>query len=147
MKIQIIIRQMAITLTCIFSTLSFAYENPSLPPVQTQGQTQFISGGIGKDESEAILQARRSWPLMLELTQAADSRAQYISDARIIIKDRLHNTVLDTTAEGPYLLVKLPAGEYSLEATYNATTLHRKLNLQKESGKKVTLVWPADKNH
>lgn len=147
MKIQIIIRQIAITLTCIFSTVSFAYENPLLPPVQTQGQTQFISGGIGKDESEAILQVRRSWPLMLELTQADDSRAQYIGDVQITIKDELHNTVLDTTTEGPYLLVQLPAGKYSLEATYHTTTLHRKLNLQKESGKKVTLVWPADRNH
>ena len=147
MKIQIIIRQITITLTCIFSTLSFAYENPLLPPVQTQGQTQFISGGIGKDELEAILQARRSWPLMLELTQAADPRAQYIGDVQITIKDELRNTVLDTTTEGPYLLLRLPAGKYSLEATYNATTLHRKLDLQKESGKKMTLVWPAAKNH
>lgn len=147
MKIQAIIRQIAITLTCIFSTLSLADENPLLPPVQTQGQTQFISGGIGKDESDAILQARGSWSLLLELTQAADPRAQYIGDVQIIIKDELRNTVLDTTAEGPYLLVQLPAGKYSLEATYNATTLHRKLNLQKGSGKKLTLVWPADKNH
>ena len=145
MKIQIKISEIAIAFTCIFSTLSFAEENPSLPPVQTQGQTQFISGGIGKDESEAILKARGSWSLMLELTQAADPRPRYISDAQITIKDELNNTVLDTTVEGPYLLVKLPAGKYSLDATYNATTLHRKLNLQKGPSEKVTLVWPAAK--
>ena len=147
MKIQSKISQIAIVFTCVFSTLSFAEENPSLPPVQTQGQTQFISGGIGKDESEAILQARGSWPLILELAQAADPKARYISDVRIAIKDELNSTVLDTTAEGPYLLVKLPAGKYSLDATYNATTLHRKFNLQKGPGEKVTLIWPAAKNN
>ena len=147
MKIQIKINQIVLVFICAFSTLSFAEKNPSLPPAQTQGQTQFISGGIGKDESEAILQARGSWPLMLELTQAADpSRPRYISDVRITIKDELNSTVLDTTAEGPYLLVKLPAGKYSLDATYNATTLYRKFNLQEEPGKKVTLTWPAARN-
>ncbi|ARO88294.1 hypothetical protein EBAPG3_011175 [Nitrosospira lacus] len=146
MKTQIRISQIAIAFTCIFSTPSFAEENPSLPPVQTQGQTQYISGGIGKDESEAILQAKDSWPLILELVQAADSRAQYISDVQITIRDESGNTVLDAAAEGPYLLIKLPAGKYSLDATYNATTLHRKFNLQKGLGRKVTLIWPAAKN-
>lgn len=143
------ITQISVILATIFSTLSFAEENPSLPPIKTQGQTQFVSGGIGKDESEAMLQARSSWPLTLELTQstqAAGSTAEYISDVQIIIKDVLGNIVLDTTADGPYLLVNLPAGKYSLDATYNSITLHRNISLQKGSGKKVTLVWPAAKD-
>ena len=41
------IAQISVVLATIFSTLSFAEENPSLPPVKTQGQTQFLSGGIG----------------------------------------------------------------------------------------------------
>ena len=147
MKIQIKISRIVIILTCIFSTSIFANENPLLPPVQTQGQTRFISGGIGKDESNAILQARGSWPLMLQLAQTVDSRAHYISDAQITIKNELRNTVLDTATEGPYLLVNLPAGEYSLEATYNGITLHRKLNLQNGSNNKITLIWPADKKN
>ena len=145
MKTRIV--RVSIILAAIFSTLSFAQENPSLPPVKTQGQTQFLSGGIGQDESEAIFQARSSWPLMLELTQAAGSKAEYISDVQITIKDELRNTVLDTNAEGPYLLAKLPTGKYSLQATHNSVTLHRNLNIQKGSGKKITLVWPAPKNN
>jgi hypothetical protein len=143
------IAQISVVLATLFSTLSFAEENPSLPPVKTQGQTQFLSGGIGKDESEAMLQVRSSWPLTLELTQltqAGGPTAEYISDVQIIIKDALGNTVLDTTADGPYLLVKLPAGKYSLDATYNSITLHRNFTLQKGPGKKVALVWPAGKN-
>ena len=145
MKTRIV--RISIILAAIFSTLSFAQENPSLPPVKTQGQTQFLSGGIGQDESEAIFRARSSWPLMLELTQTAGSKAEYISDVQITIKDELRNTVLDTNAEGPYLLVKLPTGKYSLDATHNSVTLHRNLNIQKGSGKKITLVWPVPKNN
>lgn len=139
--------QLTIALAGIFSTLSFAEVNPSLPPVVSQGQTQFISGGIGKDESEAILQARSSWSLALELTQVADAKAEYISDVQVTIKDNLGNTVLDTIAEGPYLLINLSPGKYSLDATYKTITLHRNLSIQKTPGKKMTLIWPEAQNN
>ena len=84
--------------------------------------------------------------MMIELTQAAGPKAEYISDVRITIKDELRNTVLDINAEGPYLLVKLPTGKYSLEATHNSVALRRNLNIHKGSHKKITLVWPAAKN-
>ncbi|PSJ16409.1 hypothetical protein [Nitrosomonas supralitoralis] len=140
------IAQIIIVLVGIFSTLSFAEKDTSLPLVELQGQTQFISGGIGKDESEAILQAGKSWSLMLELTQETGSKNQYISDVHILIKDKMGNTVLDTTTEGPYLLVNLAAGSYSLNATYESTTLQRDLIIHEKNGKKITLIWPATRN-
>jgi hypothetical protein len=145
MKINTV--QLTIVLAGIFSTLSFAEISPSLPPVQSQGQTQFVSGGIGKDESEAMLKARSAWSLALELTQATGSGAEYISDVQITIKDKLGNTVLDTTTDGPYLLVNLSPGKYSLDATYQSTTLHRNLSLQEGAAKKMTLIWPEPKNN
>ena len=143
MKIKI--SQIIIALAGIFSIASFAEVTSSLPLVKLQGQTQFISGGIGKDESEAILQAGKAWALMLELSQETGSKAQYISDVHVLIKDKAGNTVLDTTTEGPYLLVNLAPGNYSLNATYELTTLHRDLNIQEKHGKIITLTWPAAK--
>ena len=56
-----------------FSTLSLAQEETtSLPQVQSQGQTEFVTGGVGKNESDAIAQAAGAWPLMLELSQSAE---------------------------------------------------------------------------
>lgn len=118
---------------------------PALPPVQSQGQAEFLTGGIGKDESDAILHEGRSWPLMLELAQVDTPRAAYISDVQVTIKDRSGNTVLETVTEGPFLLVKLPPGKYSLDATYESTTLHRHVYIEKGGSKKITLLWPASK--
>jgi hypothetical protein len=118
----------------------------SLPPLQSQGQIEFLTGGIGKDESDAILHEGRSWPLMLKLAQAGFPRAVYISDVQVIIKDASGNTVLETITEGPYLLVKLPPGKYSLDATYESVKLHRDLSIQKGGSKQITLLWPAPKN-
>ena len=73
------------------STVASPASSPSLPPLQTQGQTEYLTGGIGLDESEAIKKEGRSWPLMLEFVQSgavdAAGRAEYISDVKIVIKD------------------------------------------------------------
>jgi hypothetical protein len=133
----------------IFSNLGYAQEdlqvNPSLPPIKMHGQTEFISGGVGKDESEAMLRAGKEWPLTLELAQVARPRAEYISDVQVKIMDAKGNVVLDADSVGPYLLVKLPPGKYVLDATYNSVVLHRKLNLEAGSGKKISLIWPEAK--
>jgi len=128
-----------------FSTPSLAQEETTpLPQVQSQGQAEFITGGVGKDESEAIAQAAGTWPLMLELSQsAATPRAEFISDVQITIKDKSGNTVLDMRSEGPYVLVKLPAGKYSLDATYESKTLHRNVSLEKGRSVRLSLMWPA----
>jgi hypothetical protein len=122
----------------------------SLPPLQLQGQTEFLAGGIGSDESEAIRKEGRSWPLMLEFAQGGASgaaeRAEYVSDVKIVIKDKSGNLVLDATAGGPFMLVKLAPGRYSLDATYESTTLHRDLKLEKGQNRKITLLWPAGRN-
>jgi len=128
-----------------FSTSSLAQEETTpLPQVQSQGQAEFITGGVGKDESEGIAQAAGTWPLMLELSQsAATPRAEFISDVQITIKDKSGNTVLDMRSEGPYVLVKLPAGKYSLDATYESKTLHRNVSLEKGRSVRLSLMWPA----
>jgi hypothetical protein len=129
-----------------FSTSSLAQEETTpLPQVQSQGQAEFITGGVGKDESEAIAQAAGTWPLMLELSQSAAPRAEFISDVQITIKDKSGNTVLDMRSEGPYVLVKLPAGKYSLDGTYESKTLHRNVSLQKGRSVRLSLMWPAAK--
>jgi hypothetical protein len=127
-----------------FSTSSLAQEEMApLPQVQSQGQTEFITGGVGKDESDAIAQAAGAWPLMLELSQSAAPRAEFISDVQIIIKDKSGNTVLDMTSAGPYVLVRLPAGKYSLDATYESKVLHRDISIQKGRSKRLSLMWPT----
>lgn len=129
-----------------FAEINSPSMNSSLPPVQIQGQTEYFTGGVGLDESEAILREGKSWPLMLELAQAGTPRGRYIADVQVNIKDSAGNTVLDIIAEGPYVLAKLPPGKYSLEAVYKTIKLKRSLNLQKGRNERMTLLWPASEN-
>ncbi len=134
---------LVLTLLAAFSTHGFAESDQpslgtSLPATQTQGEAVFLSGGIGEDESEAIKKEAASWPVMLELAQTGVSRAQYISDVPVTITNESGKIVLDTVAEGPFLLVKLPPGKYSLEATYQSIKLYRQLDIRKGQHEKLT---------
>lgn len=39
-----------------------------LPQIQHQGSIDYVSGGVGLDESTALKQAARTWPLALRFT-------------------------------------------------------------------------------
>ncbi len=139
---------LALTFLAVFSTCGFAENDSpspstSLPAARTEGQVEFLSGGIGEDESDAIKKEAISWPLLLELAQAGTPRAEYISDVPVTISDESGKIVLDTVAEGPFLLIKLPPGKYSLGATYHSVKLYRQLNIQKGKHETLTLIWPA----
>ena len=86
---------------------------------QTQGSVTYISGGVSSDEAEAMKAAARSYPLTVELAVAGPQRDPYIADARVEIRDQQGNAVLDTTTEGPFLLVRLPPGTYKLDVQWN----------------------------
>ncbi len=95
--------------------------------MQNQGQIEFLTGGIGLDESQAVLQEGRKWPLMLELANAGTPRAGYISDIQIIIRYASGFTVLETIRKG-LPACQTSARKYSLDATYERNILHRDLN-------------------
>ena len=94
------------------------------PLERTQGAVSYVSGGIGSDEAEALRQAAADYPLTLELAAAAGGpRDEYISDARVAIRDSQGAPVLETRT-GPLLLVRLPAGTYDVDVDWNGAHRH-----------------------
>ena len=94
-----------------------------LPPVQHQGSVQYVSGGIGLDESEALKAAAKDYPLALTFATGR-RKADYVADVTVA-HDGQGKPVLRATSEGPYMLVKLPAGDYKVSATYSQTQERR----------------------
>ena len=86
-----------------------------LPQVQTQGAVSFTSGGVGLDESHALIREQAHWPLSLRFTGPT---ADYLADVHVRIADEKNAEVLKTDAMGPYMLVKLPPGRYTVYARY-----------------------------
>jgi hypothetical protein len=85
--------------------------------VTDQGQP-FVSGGVGATERSTLDEERNGYDLAI-LTAARGS-GNYLADVHIRITDAQSVQVLDTTMDGPWLFVELPAGRYQVEATRNS---------------------------
>ncbi|MBB1594128.1 carboxypeptidase regulatory-like domain-containing protein [Achromobacter sp. UMC46] len=113
----------------------------ALPPVKHQGTVQYVSGGIGIDESEAMKAAARDYPLALTFAAQRDGKADYVASVGVAIHDAKGKEVLKATAEGPYMLVKLPAGDYKISATYGGKAQEREVTVQATGTARAVFEW------
>ena len=116
---------------------------PTLPAAQKSGEVEYLSGGIGKDESTAFEAESRAWPLALQFAVTGGQRAQFASDVQVTVRDAAGRTVLQTASHGPFLLVRLAPGRYNVEATLQGVAKRRQVNVRKGASTKVMLTWPA----
>jgi len=102
------------------------------PAEQTQNDVRYLTGGIGSDESEAIKSAMKDYSLALIFARPQEGGAAYLSDVRVVIENDAGKSMLNATADGPYLLVKLPPGTYKVTA--NASGDMQSKTLQVKAG-------------
>lgn len=116
----------------------------ALTPLQpkVQNGVAYLCGGIGSDEAASMKQAASQYDLML--TFAASSGA-YLADVNVDIADARGQAVLQTTCDGPIMLVSLHKnGTYRIRADAGGHVMTRTARVQ--SGKKVASVamaWPV----
>jgi hypothetical protein len=112
-----------------------------LPPVQTQGGIEYVTGGFGLEESTALKQAMNHYPLALTFASRDEGTAAYAADVQVVIKNKDNATVLNVTSKGPYLLVRLAPGPYQVSATYNNQTQSRKITIGESGSVRVNFGW------
>jgi hypothetical protein len=115
-----------------------------LPSEQHQGEVGFVTGGIGEAEARAFEQGMHDYPLAVELLEHAGRKDAFTADTMVQIADRHGHTVLATQAQGPFLLVDLPPGRYSVEATLNHHTLTKSaVMVERGTLARATFEFPA----
>lgn len=119
-----------------------ADESP-MPPEQVQGAASYVTGGVGEEETAAFKRAAAAYPLELQFAQKALPRDEFLSDVKVTIRNRSGEVVLDATAEGPFLLAKLPAGRYRIEAEYGGQLKRHAVVIQAGKHQRVVFVWGA----
>ena len=87
------------------------------------GGVGYVSGGIGDDEALRFKAAARDFPLVIELFRHDGKRDDYTADARVTISDANGHVVLNEQADGPFMLVRLPAGHYTVSSSLDGRTL------------------------
>jgi hypothetical protein len=109
-----------------------------LPQVQQQGDVSYTSGGVGLDESRALRASEHSWPLSLRFTGPG---SDYLADVKVKISDAHSGDVLDTTSRGPYMLVKLRPGRYTVQASYKDHAQSKSITVPAKGTAKAAFYW------
>jgi hypothetical protein len=133
----------ATALCALMAGAAWTHAATHLPPVQHSGAIEYLSGGIGVDESTAIESASKQWPLTLQFAIRDKQGAAFAAGVAVKVRDAKGHTVLETTTGGPFLLAKLPPGDYSVDATLAGKTLHSKVNVKAGQPTRTVLLWPA----
>ena len=107
---------------------------------KTRDGIEYVSGGVGVNAQDAINARAKDFNLKLVFTL---NEGNYIADVGVAVKDAKGRTVVETTADGPFFLVKLPAGQYTVTANYEGRSVTRKLQVGKGLRTEY-LRWPSN---
>jgi len=121
--------------------LAAAQSESAVPAAQSVGGVRYVQGGIGKDESSAMLEAAKGYPLSLVFSGGKGNH--YIAAVDIHVRDAAGKTVLQARSDGPIILIDLPAGRYTIDAQYRDKTLTQRIELTPKRSVRVDLHWPS----
>jgi hypothetical protein len=112
-----------------------------LPPEQTQGDVTYLMGGVGKEEAAALRRNEANFPVTLEFLKHAKPHAEYVSNVNVTIKDHEGKTMLNTVADGPLLLAKLPDGKYTVTASDDGISKERNIVVAARKPERIVFEW------
>lgn len=78
-----------------------------------QNGIEYVSGGIGEEQVAAMRQLASRYSLSV---MVAARGGEYLSDVDVTIASATGKNVFSVRTDGPYLLVRLPAGRYRVTA-------------------------------
>ena len=113
---------------------------PAAEKAPASGNVSFISGGVGIDSEQQIKAREKEFNLKLVFTLV---EGNYLADVGVRVTDSAGKTVIETVAEGPFFLAKLPSGTYTVSATYNGKAQTRKVTVGTRL-QTAYLRWPSN---
>jgi hypothetical protein len=135
----------AVAVAGLLFASSLAAQTTFPPREHAQGAVSYISGGVSEDESQAMRAAAADYPLTLELAAPSGGpKDEYIAGAKVEILDRQGNPVLNTMTEGPFLLVRLPAGTYTVAVAWNGAAKSKTVEIDAGKRQHVMLEFPRE---
>lgn len=129
------------TALAVFAQGALSAEQASQLQPEHAGKVTYLSGGIGSDQSTAIKQLMSKYPLVLEFAGHTSSGNDYLADVPVKIVDAHGKTMLSTLTTGPFLLVSMPDGHYTVTATYNGQAMRRSIDVRESSHARSVFVW------
>jgi len=121
----------------------WAAMDADLPPEQTQGNVTYMSGGIGLDQQAAMKRAANEYPLELEFLESGEAHAVFTAGVQVTITDRTGKVVLNARSDGPFLLARLPDGQYTIRVENTGKVETRQVSIERGKHRTVVFEWKA----
>ncbi|MDB5810125.1 MAG: hypothetical protein JWN94_2247 [Betaproteobacteria bacterium] len=109
--------------------------------VYNNGSVKYVSGGVGSASTDRLSSLAKDFNLKLVF---ALKSGNYVSGVDVKIADAAGNTLVSTKSEGPWFLVRLPAGTFKIGATYEGKTEIRTIAVGAEKLKTVDFRWSGE---
>ena len=97
-----------------------------------------LSGGVGLESMAELGAQQASFNLKFVFTLM---EGDYVADVAVRIADPSGSVVLDQSADGPILMVRLPAGNYVATLTYEGVAQTRKLAVREKGLRTEQIRW------
>lgn len=110
--------------------------------VQTAANgVSYVSGGVGTASIARINTLAGGFNLKLVFAGASGA---YLADVRVNIADARGRTLLDVSADGPWLLAELPRGDYRIVATFAGNAVRQRVSIGTKKLKTVHFRWASE---
>ncbi|HVE49253.1 MAG TPA: hypothetical protein VNG69_06495 [Casimicrobiaceae bacterium] len=108
---------------------------------QTVGSgVQYVTGGIGKGEADALRAQAKGFPLELQFSRRTETGNAFESDVAVRIIDASGRAVLEIPAAQPIVLANVAPGRYTVEATANGQTKRQTVDVGKGRSN-ISIIW------
>ena len=125
----------AVAAAAAFST---AAAQAPMPKPQTANGIAYLNGGAGSEEVDFIKSSMKDYSLALMFSRTG---GEYVATVSVTIKDTGGKTVFEEPSAGPYLLIKLPAGKYSVVASYQGDSKTQPVTVDRAAKTPVSFSW------
>ena len=108
--------------------LAFGAVASALPAERQAGGISYVTGGVADEAA---------------LAQKTSGVNQYTADALVQVTDMAGNVVFSAQAEGPFMLVRIPPGQYRVRGTLNGRVAEAPpVTVGAQGGIQATVVFP-----
>ena len=131
---------MYLRLLLSFSALLLSLNAVGGPLIQSR--ILYMSGGIGKDEQALMRKYAKDFNLQLAFSEFKDS--EFVAGEELLIKDARGDTVFALPSAGPLVNLRLPAGRYTVSASYKGASEAHDVTLEPHGAKTISFRWRAN---
>lgn len=116
-----------------------------VPPTKNYENINYITGGVGIDEIEAMHSVVKDYNLILQFQ--AKKNGAFLSDVDITVQGKKGETVFTARSDGPCLFAKVPPGQYKVTASFDGKPLKKSANIKGHHRSELYFYWPVADNN